>query len=261
MTRSGRPARDRVERVHGMAAVLAVLSRRPEDVLRIQHTKAARLPLAEALREAASRRIAYNEVTDEELAELSGAAHHEGVCALIRPRSAPTLETLVRRASPNGVVLALDGVDNPHNVGAVLRSVAFFGAAGLLVADPTRKALPPSAVRIAEGGAEHAPVVHVPLLAPALHALRERGLVIVGTDSHDGLPLAALKWPARSVLVLGAERAGMTADVRASCELVTCIEGSGAIESLNVAVAAGVLLAAHAVDRARTPGAVHPRRR
>lgn len=232
--------------MHGLSAALAVLARRPQDVLRIAHTKAARKPLAAALREAARRRTAYEELSDEALAELAGAAHHEGVCLLVRPRPAPTLDTLARRASPAGLVLALDGVDNPHNVGAVLRSVAFFGAAGMLVADSARKSLPPSAVRIAEGGAEHAPVVHVPALAPALQALRTLGLTIVGTDSHGGVPLHALSWPARAVLVFGAERAGMTPDVRATCELVTCIEGSGAIESLNVAVAAGVLLASHA---------------
>lgn len=253
MTRSDRGTRKQVERVHGLSAVLAVLARRPEDVLRISHTKAARMPLAEALREAARRHIAYEEVSEDALAELSGAAHHEGVCALIRPRALPTLETLVRRAGAagDGLVLALDGVDNPHNVGAVLRSVAFFGAAGLLVADATRKALPPSAVRIAEGGAEHAPVVHVPLLAPALGELRARGLTVVGTDSHDGIPLHAFHWPARCVLVLGAERAGMSADVRKACELVACIEGSGALESLNVAVAAGVLLASRAAHARR----------
>jgi len=246
MSRSGRSARSQVERVHGLSAALAVLARRPQDVLRIAHTVAARKPLAAALREAARRRIAYEELSDEALAELAGAAHHEGVCVLVRPRALPTLETLSRRATPAGLVLALDGVDNPHNVGAVLRSVAFFGAAGILVADATRKSLPPAAVRIAEGGAEHAPVVHVPALAPALHALRELGLTIVGTDSHGGVPLHALRWPERAVLVLGAERAGMTPEVRAVCEAVTCIEGVGAIESLNVAVAAGVLLASHA---------------
>jgi TrmH RNA methyltransferase len=252
MTRSVRGAQKQVERVHGLSAVLAVLARRPEDVLRIHHSKAARMPLTEALRTAARLRIAYEEVSDEQLAEISGAAHHEGVCALIRPRPLPTLETLVRRATPSGLVLALDGVDNPHNVGAVLRSVAFFGAAGLLVADAARKALPPSAVRIAEGGAEHAPVVHVAALGPALRALRERGLTVVGTDSHAGIPLHALHWPERAVLVLGAERAGMSEDVRAACELVTCVEGSGAIESLNVAVAAGVLLASHASGAGRS---------
>jgi TrmH RNA methyltransferase len=246
MSRSGGSARSQVERVYGLSAALAVLAVRPHDVLRIAHTKAARMALAAALREAARRRTAYEEVTDEALAELAGAAHHEGVCLLVRPRPAPTLETLARRATPAGLVLALDGVDNPHNVGAVLRSVAFFGAAGVQVADAARKSLPPSAVRIAEGGAEHAPVVHVPELAPALYALRELGLTIVGTDSHGGVPLRELSWPRRVVLVLGAERAGMTPDVRAACELITCIEGSGALESLNVAVAAGVLLASHA---------------
>jgi TrmH RNA methyltransferase len=232
--------------VYGLSAALAVMARRPSDIVNIAYAQSARKALAPALREAARRRVPYNEFGDDELAQMAGATHHEGVCLLVRARPAPGLDDMVRAATPQGLLLALDGVDNPHNVGAVLRSAAFFGASGMIVADAARKALPASAVRIAEGGAEYVRVWHVPELAPVLRTLRDHAFSIVGADNRAGVLLDALQWPARAVLVLGAERVGLTPAVRGACHVVTRIEGTGALDSLNVAVAAGVLLASHA---------------
>jgi TrmH RNA methyltransferase len=234
-----------------MAAALSVLRVHPEQVLSIAHTEAVRKPLAEALREAARRRIAYREVGEEELAKMAGAVHHEGVCLLVRPRSNLTLTELARRAEPAGLIVALDRVSNPHNVGAVLRSAAFFGAAGMLLCDDEGRgrALTPAATRVAEGGAEHVPVAHVQMLAPALQSLRGSGLTIVGSDVRAELPLQALQWPERAVVVLGSEDEGLAPAVRKGCDVVVRIEGSGALESLNVSVAAGVLLASYRARR------------
>jgi TrmH RNA methyltransferase len=235
-----------VERVHGVAAALAVLERRPRDVLRIAYAPSAERALSGALRDAARRRVPVRRLDPEALTEMAGAAHHEGVCVLCRPKPVPELGELVARTRPRGLVLALDAVDNPHNVGAVLRSAAFFGASGLIVSDAARRTLPPAAVRIAEGGAEHVPVLHAPQLPPLLSALRAEGLSIVGADARGKVSLAELRWPERAVLVLGAERTGLSPRTRELCQVVTRIGGSGAVESLNVSVAAGVLLASWA---------------
>ena len=234
-----------VERIYGLAAALAVLEVRPDDVLRLAYSPKARAPLANALRAAAKRRIAYRELSDDELKTMAGAVHHEGVCVLARPRPEPTPDELAARTQPRGLIAALDGVDNPHNVGAVLRSAAFFGLAGLLIADPQRRALPSSARRIAEGGAEHVPYVHVPELAPALRALQQRGLQIVGTDSQRGTPLGDFRWPPRAVLVLGAEDQGLSPQVRPLCTTTIRIPGTPAIQSLNVSAAAAILFSTH----------------
>jgi TrmH RNA methyltransferase len=234
-----------VERIYGLSAALAVLEVRPEDVLRLAYSPRARAALANALRAAAKRRIAYRELSDEELKAMAGAVHHEGVCVLARPREEPTPDELAARTQPRGLIAALDGVDNPHNIGAVLRSAAFFGVAGLLVADPQRSALPSSARRIAEGGAEHVPYVHLPELAPALRALQQRGHQIIGTDSENGTPLPDFRWPPRCVLVLGAEDEGLSPAVRARCTTVIRIPGTPAVQSLNVSAAAAVLFASY----------------
>jgi TrmH RNA methyltransferase len=240
------PAPAAVERIYGLAAARAAFAVRPEQVLRIAYSERARLPLAEMLRAAARRRIAYRELSDEELAQMAGAVHHEGVCVLARPRVEPSLDELAERTKPRGLLAALDGVDNPHNVGAVLRSAAFFGVAGLLIADPKRRVLTSASRRIAEGGAEHVPLVHCAELAPALRELRARGLRVIGSDSGRGLPLSELRWPPRCVLVLGAEDRGLSSAVRGACDETVRIGGTNAVESLNVSVAAGVLFASYA---------------
>ena len=240
---------EETQKVYGVSAVLAVMAQRPEQVLSIAHTRAARKPLAGALREAARRRIAYREVDEEELSHIAGSLHHEGVCVLAREPATPDLEALVRRTEPRGLIVALDGVQNPHNIGGILRSAAFFGAVGLVLAGQRgarAEGLPPAALRVAEGGAEHVGVLRVPDLVTALQKLAQAGLRIVGADAHAKRSLAELRWPPRTVLVLGSEAEGLAREVREMCDVTVRVMGRGALESLNVSVAAGVMLASHA---------------
>jgi TrmH RNA methyltransferase len=247
--RANLPPRPDTHKVYGLAAALAVMTCRPEQVVRIAHTEAARKPLASMLREAARRRIAYREVPDDELSRIAESVHHEGVCLLVSQPAAPSLRELAQRTAPHGLVLALDRVGNPHNVGAILRTAAFFGACGLVLggASGRRSGLPPAAVRVAEGGAEYVPVVRVPELADALSELAGHGLAIVGADAHAALPLAELRWPARVALVIGSEDLGLSPGVRAACASTVRIVGPGqdTVDSLNVSVATGVLLASY----------------
>jgi TrmH RNA methyltransferase len=232
------------ERVYGLSAALAAFAQRPDRVLSIAHTKEARRDLAEMLREAAKRRIAYREVDAEALANMADSVHHEGVCLLVRPAPELELPELAERVADEGLLIALDEVQNPHNLGAVLRTAAYFGARGMLVS--ADKKLTAAARRVAEGGAEHVPVVSVPELPAALKALADHDFAIIGADTRAKVKLNALKWPKRSVLVLGHERDGLSKPVREACTTLVRIEGTEAVESLNVSVAAGVLLASYA---------------
>jgi TrmH RNA methyltransferase len=184
---------------------------------------------------------------------MAATVHHEGVCLLVKRRAAASLDDLARSTEPYGLLVALDRVGNPHNVGAVLRTAAFFGVRGLLLADEKHSALTPAAVRVAEGGAEHVAVAHGAELAVALHALRANGLGIIGADGRAQTPLPELRWPQRAVLVLGHEDEGLSPTVKKSCDTLVRIGGSGALESLNVSVAAGVLIASYAAAHESRP--------
>jgi TrmH RNA methyltransferase len=172
--------------------------------------------------------------------------HHEGVCMLVRRAKGLSFPELSARATPSGLIVALDHVGNPHNAGAILRTAAFFGARGLVIGGGAREALTPSALRIAEGGAEHVAILHLEDLTAALKGLHALGLTVVGADSSAEQTTLELDWPMRCVLVLGHEREGLSAAARKHCDVRVRIPGSGAIDSLNVSVAAGVLIAGYA---------------
>lgn len=239
--------REPLERVYGLSAVLAAFRARPDAVARIVHTRDRRAALREVLREAARRRIAYREVGDDELSRMCEAEHHEGVCLWLRTAPTRTLHDAIAAVGARGAMLALDGVENPHNVGAIVRTAAYFGVRAVVVQTDAGRALPAAATRVAEGGAEHVEVVPVSDLPAALSMLGEAGFEVVGTDVRGSKRLDAHAFGPRTVVVLGNERTGISRAVRARCASVLAISGSGALDSLNVSVAAGIV--AHALHR------------
>ncbi len=240
------PARsdDASELVQGLRAGLAVFSRRPGDVLRVVHTRAVRHELTDFARFAARERLSFEEVADAELDRFAESQHHEGLCVVTRPRRwANARDVADALGRSKGVAVALDRVRNPYNVGAVLRSAAFFGAQGALFgAQAQHPDLAPTAVRVAEGGVEHLLLARTTDLASTLAKLRESGARVVGADGRATAPAAGFAFGRPLVLVLGHEREGLGERVRAQCDALVAIRGSGQLESLNVAVAAGVLL-------------------
>jgi TrmH RNA methyltransferase len=250
---AGSPAATRTPRlecVAGLAAARAVLNVRPQDVRHIAYAPEARKPVAELLRSAAQHRIAYRELPSAELDKLAGTLHHEGISLQVKARPALSVDSVIRALAEGGFALALDRVRNPHNIGALLRSAAYFGARALLIGgDAGEPRLTPAAVRTAEGGAEHVGVCFAPELHDALDRLARAGARIVGADAHSGEPLARTRFGERCVLVLGNEREGLSPAVRRRCASQVRIPGSGRVESLNVSVAAGILLAHAAAER------------
>lgn len=248
-TPARKPAQPNTERVVGVAAVRAVLEQRPKDAINLAHSPEARKELRDVLSLLAKLRVAYREVPREELDRMADTVHHEGVCMLTRARPAAGLRDIVKQLDKSGFWLALDRVDNPHNVGAILRSAAFFGARGLIVASREDKSLTSAMVRIAEGGAERVPVLFTADLPSVLDAFKDQGVAIVGADGAAKQSLKDLVWPERCVIVMGSERAGMTEAVRKRVSHEVRIDGTGHVESLNVSVAAGIFMASRALRR------------
>jgi TrmH RNA methyltransferase len=139
--------------------------------------------------------------------------------------------------------LWLDGVGNPHNLGAILRSAAHFGAAAVLLPKHSTMTLSGAAARVAEGGAEHVPFVRLGREDNAIAQLHGAGFQVVATVVRGGSDVFATPLPQRVVYVVGAEGEGMDPKLVALCDQRIGIPGSGAVESLNVAAATTVLLA------------------
>ena len=240
---------------YGFRAGLAVFDARPDDVVRVAHARDLRQDLAELRRWAAAHRIPCVEADDGELERLAGASHHEGLCVVARPRrwlSAAELGDALDRN--RGAALALDRVRNPYNIGAMVRTAAFFGLdAALLGAPAPHPGLAPAAVRVAQGGAERIDLARTTDLADTLARLRARGVRVFGADARGRTAVTETRFARPSVLVVGNEREGLGERVRAQCDELVAVRGSGAVESLNVAVAAGILFAALADVKGRGP--------
>ncbi|PNU28508.1 tRNA/rRNA methyltransferase [Serratia marcescens] len=198
-------------RVYGENACQALFASRPEAIVRAWFVQSVTPRFREALRWMAANRKAYHVVDEEELAKASGTEHHGGVCFLIKKRQGLDAQTYLKSAPATDCVLALEEVGNPHNLGAIVRSCAHFGVNGVLLQDP------------------------------ALLTLHSD--TIVTTSSHKGTALAQAKLPAKMVLVLGQERDGLSDSAWQQGDMNVSIGGTGKVESLNVSVATGILLA------------------
>jgi TrmH RNA methyltransferase len=234
----------------GLRAGLAVFARRRDELLRVAHTRDVRHALGDLARWCRAKGVPCEESSDAELDRLAESSHHEGLWMVARPRrwlsTRELADALLRHGSAGttGTAVALDRVRNPYNVGAIVRSAAFFAVDAVLLGAPApHPGLPPIAVRVAEGGAEHLQLARTTDLADTLARLRARGVRIVGADGKAKTASAGFGFGRPAVLVLGSEREGLGERVRAQCDAVVAVRGGGAVESLNVAVAAGVLVA------------------
>jgi TrmH RNA methyltransferase len=234
---------DELDCLCGPGAVQAAFAVRPESILRLFHLPARRGLVGPLCAAMARMRRPYREVSAEELARIARTQHHGGVVAVALPRSvtplpAPFPPPLL--AAP--VLPLLDGVGNPHNLGAIARSAAFLGCAGLLLGDDPRGAgLSDAAYRTAEGGLEHLAVHRLANLPVALRALAPRFLTVAAVP-RGGVPPASLPRAKPFLLVMGHEETGLAPATEAACAARVTLPGSGRVESLNVSVAAAVLI-------------------
>jgi len=251
-----RPARDRARepglrnerapelRLYGLNACLAAFAARPADLRKV-YLSEARLPvLRDVLAYCVRQRLGYRVVEEDDLRRLAASSHHEGVVFDMRPPQVPSLDALLRDdASAPRLLLWLDGVGNPHNLGAVLRSAAHFGVDAVLLPPGSGLGLSGAACRVAEGGAEAVPVVRLSDASEAQRTLRAAGFALAATVPRGGQNLFASTLPERLVLVFGAEQTGIGAALLDACSLRLGIAGSGAVESLNISTAAAVCMA------------------
>lgn len=227
--------------LYGYHAVQAALRNPRREKLRIIATEGVARRLKEESPELTAIDCAILDRTAID-ARLPAGAVHQGVALETRPLEQPALETLLQGAADDAVLLLLDQVTDPHNVGAILRSAAAFGAAAVLI--PRRHAPPQSATlaKAASGALEHVPMISVVNLDRALQQLQENNFWCLGLDAGARQTLAQTDLTGRVVLVLGAEGAGLRRLTAARCDLLVRLPTQGPIDSLNVSNAAAVAL-------------------
>lgn len=238
------PGQIDLTRVAGLAAVSALFRTSAERVERLFYLNERGGDVEGFCQELARRRKPYRCVGVDELARVAGTAMHGGVVALARPRPVlpfdPDAAEGWRRTAP--LLLALDGIGNPHNLGAIVRTAAFFGLNRLIISDNPAQAGPSDAAhRVAEGGLEFVQLYRASGLPAVLKRLKP-AYRIIGTALGSGRPLESLRLDRPIVLVLGNEEAGLEPATLAACDEVVTLPGSGWVQSLNVAATAAILI-------------------
>ena len=247
------------ERIYGWHAVQAAIERADDRVEALWLAEGRRGPRLKALLKAAqAARIEPKYVSRAELDRMVEGNPHQGVVADYRLQAAPApgdlSEFLMRLAAP-AFLLVLDGVQDPHNLGACLRSACAAGAQALIVPRDNAVAVTAAVRKVASGAAESVPVFTVANLARALERLREAGIWVVGASAEADKSLYEVDLSGPLALVLGGEGEGLRRLTREHCDVLAAIPMAGSVTSLNVSNAAAVcLFEALRQRRARWPG-------
>jgi 23S rRNA (guanosine2251-2'-O)-methyltransferase len=230
------PAPEGAVTLYGFHPVREALRSSRRELVRVLATEEAATRLASEL---AARELSPQIVPAEELARrLPADALHQGLLAYARPLPAFDLDEL----PPQGLVLVLDQVTDPHNVGAIVRTAAAFGVDAIVTTERHSPALSGVLAKSASGGLEHVPLCTVVNLARALDEMGDLGYLRVGLDSDAPAPLDKAPLTRPLALVLGAEGKGLRRLTRERCDVLARLDFPGAIRSLNVSNACAIAL-------------------
>jgi TrmH RNA methyltransferase len=243
-------ARDEL-RLCGLAAVRARFARDPASIQRLFFDRATGQRVGAICQVLAQTKKVYRQVEPAELEKIAGSIHHGGIVAVVDApaRRQVTAGDPRKWALRGEMVLVLDRIGNAHNLGAIARTAAFFGVPRIVIPnDPAAARATDAAHRVAEGGLEHLEVWQTENLVVLARDLAAAGYDVVGAATRGATPLGA-RSKAREIgarkpvaLLLGNEERGLAPDVAAACTRLVTVPGSGKVESLNVSVAAAVLM-------------------
>jgi 23S rRNA (guanosine2251-2'-O)-methyltransferase len=173
------------------------------------------------------------------LDRLAGAKSHQGIVALGAEKKYATLDEIAPTAD---LLVVLDGVEDPHNLGAIIRTAHAAGANAVIVPERRAAGLTETVAKSAAGALEHLPVVQVVNINHTLRSLKDDGWFVYGLDEKGALSYDAVDWAARTIVVMGAEGKGLHDLVKKNCDALVRIPMAGKIASLNVSVATGIVL-------------------
>jgi RNA methyltransferase, TrmH family len=231
-----------------------VFARRADDVRKVYLIE-ERIPKFKSLLAwCVKNRIGYRVVANADLDKLTQSQHHEGICFDVVKRAPLSLRELIAKLPPApqpSLLALLDGVGNPHNFGALLRSAAHFGLHGIVLPAHSDLHLSGAACRVAEGGAEALPLAQAGRDEDLLGVLRGAGFAVAATVPRAGVSLYQTKLKSRLLISFGAEGEGMSRALIDAADQKLSIPGSGAVESLNIAASAAVLFAEYYRQHAR----------
>jgi RNA methyltransferase, TrmH family len=230
-------------KVYGRRAGEKLFEMRPQDIIRAYVTQDGLFNFKKIIKYCADQKLAYHIVEATELESIAKSNHHEGLCLLVKKRELPPLKDLFTTKG-RSLLVALEEVENPHNLGAIMRSCAHFGVTGIIYQAKVPVAQTAAAFRTAEGGAEICPAIRVENWNEVMELAREQKFQSFSTSSHGGKSLFEIKFPEKSLIFMGAEGAGLSDKLfKMLGNNKIQIPGTDQVESLNVSNATTVIVA------------------
>ena len=241
-TRTGRSEKPKGEIVSGRNAVLEALRASvPATELIVARSIDVDDRVAEALQLALHHQLPIREVHRAELEGIN--ANSQGIILAIKPYQYSSFQEIAERANHPILIVALDGVTDPRNLGAIVRSAAAFGAAGVVMTERRAAAMTASAWKSSSGAAARLPVAQVTNMARTIEDAKKLGCFVIGLDGESDQTLRAMKVAKENVMiVVGSEGKGLSRLVREKCDLVVSIPMRTTTESLNASVATSIAL-------------------
>lgn len=230
---------------YGLHACAALFKSRPKDIRKVYVHADQTKVFAKLLKHCAQHKIAYKVTDTKALSNVSASTHHEGICIIAIEKTCLNQKQFIESLGTQTKLAALylDSIQNPHNIGAIARSAAHFGYRSILLPAESAPRLSGASYRIAEGGFEHVDIVKVDNIDKLAHKLSQHEVQIIGTSSHSDKSLYDYRFPDKFMIVLGNEVKGTSNKLKSLCKDHLIISGTGKVESLNVSLSAGVIMA------------------
>jgi len=223
--------------IYGRHPVMELLQHAPASVLRLMLA----VPAPNLQEIARQQNIAVDQVSKRDFELLFGNAIHQGIAAQIKSFQYADIAAILKAPKPR-LMVALDQIQDPHNLGAIIRSAHALGACGILYSKDRACDVTATAVKASAGATAHLPIVRVTNLVRSLEQLKENGFWLVGTTVDGGTPLHKIDLKGDIVLVIGSEGEGLRRIVTQACDFLAHIPMAGKIGSLNASVAASICL-------------------
>lgn len=247
---SGRHIKEQPEMVVGRNPVVECLRAKvPGTTLYVQEAVSADDRLKEALNLAAHRNIPIHEVSKYQLDQMTGNGMHQGIGLSIQEYKYTDVHALIDQAGPEGLIVLLDNITDPRNLGAIIRSVAAFGGHGVVIPERRSASVTAVAWRTSAGTAARLPVAKETNMVRALKTFQKAGYQVVGLDAGGEHTIDTYEATGPIVVVVGSEGKGISRLVRENCDTIMSIPMTDWVESLNASVAAGVVLSEFARQR------------
>ena len=235
---------DNEDRFYGLHACKMIFERRKEDIKKVYVNKELTSSLAQLLKYCAQKKIAYKVVNERALEQVCESVHHGGVCIYAKPKKILNQKEFFNTHEPpvSSTIVFLENVNNPHNIGATVRSMAHFGVKTLLHHSESPVSLKGANYRIAEGGYEFVDFVRIDNIDSGLSRLKKAGYIIYGTSVYADTKLYDSILPDKLVILMGNEATGLSKKALSYCDKAITIPGTGNVESLNVSVSLALFL-------------------